>query len=68
MPFPRRFFGKLLRASLYYLLAIVVIPLTTMAIPVITKEFSKPATPAIDTLASKLADEVIFDLRFEPGE
>ena len=62
MPFPRRISETLFRASLYLL--VIVIPFTTMAIPVITQEFSRSSTPATDTVSSKLTNKEIFDIVF----
>jgi hypothetical protein len=39
--------GRRFRASLF--LPVIVIPFTTMAIPVITQEYSRSSTPATDT-------------------
>ncbi|KAN0118445.1 hypothetical protein V8E52_005175 [Russula decolorans] len=69
MPFfPRRFSETLFRASLYLL--VIVIPFTTMAIPVITQELSKstnPATATDTTISSKLTSKEIFDIVFALG-
>ncbi|KAF8495668.1 hypothetical protein F5888DRAFT_532131 [Russula emetica] len=66
MPFTQRFSETLFRASLYLL--VIVIPFTTMAIPVITQEFSRSSTPATatdtDTVSSKLTNKQIFDIVF----
>jgi hypothetical protein len=65
MPFSETLF----RASLYLL--VIVIPFTTMAIPVITQELTKSSTPATatdTTVSSKLTNKEIFDIVFALGE
>lgn len=64
MPFPQRFSETLFRASLYLL--VIVIPFTTMAIPVITQDYSRSSTPATatNTVSSKLTNKEIFDIVF----
>ena len=62
MPFPRHIPETLFRASVVFLL-VIVIPFTTMAIPVITQEFARAPTPP-SVASVKLTHKEIFDIVF----
>jgi len=61
MPSPRHISETLFRASLFLL--VIVIPFTTMAIPVITQEFVRSPTPAAAD-SVKLTHKEVFDIIF----